>query len=213
MKYISVSKILDKIWFFDKDKINEIDLQRAIIKGDCIHNQLESYILNDIKPHCECINTLGSNHLQISPTILEYINSLKSTHTLYTEYPIRDEKLMVRGRIDFLAEAPFENIIIDWKTNSSANDKKKWRLQVALYKRLKYGSWETKTLTKIMIIHINNEVAKNGKPKINKNGFKFYDFEPLSSIEIVAVENIIKQLVNELNGNKPEKMKGDVNAR
>lgn len=199
MKYLSVSKILDKIWPFDESKIDSFILERAVNKGNCIHKQLENYILYKTKPLCPCPEPL-SDHNQIDIVILEIIDNLTKTHNLFSEYPIKDNNLKIRGIVDLWCESKEwgeQDIIIDWKTNSSS-DKKKWRVQTALYNRLIYGNWDSKN-TKLQVIHINNEISKNGKPKLNKNGWKIIDFEPLTKNEIETIENIIKELTeNEL---------------
>lgn len=212
MKYISVSKILNKIWPFDDRFIDDHVLLKAITKGDCIHNQLENYIKSNYIqfPNCECVEPL-SNHNQMPVMLVPYLIELRELGHLKPEYPIMNSKYMVRGKIDLLVEHwdldDDKFSIIDWKTNSSA-DKKKWRIQLNIYHWLISGRWNLLPGEKLQVIHINNETNKDGKPKLNKEGWKIIDFSPLNEMEIAYIYEIIKELRQEA-GNEPKQIEGN----
>lgn len=211
-EYTSVSKILEFIWPFPLTIPDNI-LQRSIRLGNCVHEQLEKYVDSNKLNKCKCIenahalanDNIGENglpeydydilkeynHNMLTKEMLEIINSLIKDKTFYVEKKLRDDKLMIRGAIDLVAKDNDGNIIIvDYKTSTVAI-KYKWRYQTFLYAYLYTGSWELAKQCKLIVLNIHNRIGSNGKPILNKKGYRIYEFDTLRDIEIeILIEKI-----------------------
>lgn len=137
IKKPSVSKILEMIFWEVFEELPPFILQKAINKGNCLHQRAEYYINNFEILECICEKPVKS-HNTLFNNLINDLNKLDYNWVLKSEEKYETEWLV--GIIDLVVIKENKILFIDFKTNSKIHIMK-WKYQLVMYAYLYFGDW------------------------------------------------------------------------
>lgn len=177
----SVSTIKEMIYPFNYGAIPEYILIKAQNKGNCVHKQVEIYIVKGCLIGCMCEDPVD-NHNYIARELMEILDKQDQWFDFVSEQSFIDE--LFNGSVD-LQIIDGDNIkIVDFKTTSTTHIEE-WKLQLNLYSWLVESKLDKPVNFEFEIWHANN--------KGNKITSTIYKLEKFSESEketcLKAIEN------------------------